>query len=212
MTRACFLSILILLMSLVRSQARDFPVMAGGNAVESACSLRGEVVGLDPYGDGFLSVRSGPGGRQFLETDRVFNGQSVAICEQRGSWLGVVYGAPGLNCELDAPRSIRQPYTGPCRSGWVYSRYVHITGAALGRRTGSNEESRSIGEICNRLWISRNLIYKQAGYCFKTARAIQSFGNAGCRYDAVEETPLSDRQRKEILQIKSRELALACPR
>jgi hypothetical protein len=41
----------------------DVPILIGGNDKLDACGSTGEVVGLDPKGDGFLSVQSGPGGR-----------------------------------------------------------------------------------------------------------------------------------------------------
>jgi hypothetical protein len=65
---------------------------------------------------------------------------------------------------------------------------------------------------CDQLWYSRNAIYKDAGYCFKTSRAIRTFGNAGCQYDDVEEVPLSNRQRQEVNAIQGAERSLRCPR
>ena len=32
---------------------------------------------------------------------------------------------------------------------------------------------------CKQLWVKRNQIYKSNGYCFKTTRARNYFGNAG---------------------------------
>lgn len=54
---------------------------------------------------------------------------------------------------------------------------------------------------CQDLWFERNQIYKDAGYCFQTGRAIRTFGNAGCRYDRQGDVPLSANQRRIILQI-----------
>lgn len=106
----------------------DVFVMAGGEQNSDACYGVGEVVGLDPRGDGFLSVRSGPGGQPFSEIDRLFNGNRVFICDQRGPWFGVVYAGPGQasadQCGVNRPWALRQPYTGPCGYGWVHSRYV----------------------------------------------------------------------------------------
>jgi len=45
----------------------DVPVMVGGEPDMDACPSGGTVTGLDPRGDGFLSVRSGPGGAKFRE-------------------------------------------------------------------------------------------------------------------------------------------------
>jgi hypothetical protein len=33
---------------------------------------------------------------------------------------------------------------------------------------------------CQSLWVERNSYYKDAGYCFRTQRAIAYFGNGGC--------------------------------
>lgn len=65
---------------------------------------------------------------------------------------------------------------------------------------------------CDDLWAERNAIYKDAGYCFKTARAIRAFGNAGCRYDDVADLPLSARNRADIAEIVERERRNRCPR
>lgn len=65
---------------------------------------------------------------------------------------------------------------------------------------------------CDELWAERNAIYKDAGYCFKTAKAIRAFGNAGCRYDDVEDVPLSPRQTETVADIKRQERRHGCPR
>lgn len=67
-----------------------------------ACSRIGRVRGLDPNGDNFLAVRTGPG-TGFQEIDRIFTGDKVAICSSKGKWYRVKYGGG---------------------SGWVYGRYV----------------------------------------------------------------------------------------
>jgi hypothetical protein len=51
---------------------------------------------------------------------------------------------------------------------------------------------------CEDLWVARNQIYKDAGYCFKTTRGIRYFGNAGCQYDNENRVPLSRGDRGTI--------------
>ncbi len=68
------------------------------------------------------------------------------------------------------------------------------------------------GFPCDELWAERNAKYKDAGYCFKTARAIRAFGNAGCRYDDIADVPLSARQRADIADIQRQERENDCPR
>ncbi|WP_342359736.1 SH3 domain-containing protein [Terrarubrum flagellatum] len=104
----------------------DVPVMLGGNPDFDACPSLGQIVGLDPNGDGFLSVRSGPGGQPYREIDRLFNGNKVAVCGNRGLWYQIVYPAGGADCGVGTPWPVRQAYTGPCNYGWVHSRYVRI--------------------------------------------------------------------------------------
>jgi hypothetical protein len=65
---------------------------------------------------------------------------------------------------------------------------------------------------CEDLWYSRNAFYKEAGYCFKTARAIRAFGNAGCLYDEMGAVPLSQAARRDIADIQYWERRRGCPR
>jgi hypothetical protein len=104
----------------------DVPIVIGGSEKYDACVGAGYVVGLDPKGDGFLSVRSGPGGKSYSELDRLYNGSEVIICNEHGPWLGVVYGA-SMACNTGTPWPTRMPYTGPCKAGWIHSRYVKVT-------------------------------------------------------------------------------------
>ena len=67
-------------------------------------------------------------------------------------------------------------------------------------------------ESCDDLWFARNEIYKAQGYCFRTRRGIEAFGNAGCRYDNADEVPLSAAQRRTIADIQREERARRCPR
>jgi hypothetical protein len=64
---------------------------------------------------------------------------------------------------------------------------------------------------CGQLWHQRNSIFKVGGYCFRTPRAIGSFGNAGCKYENINDVPLSDRDRQLIGAIRVTERAKRCP-
>ena len=91
-----------------------------------SCDDIGEVAHLDPNGDNFLSVQSGPGGKPFVELDRLSPKRQVWICERKGQWLGVVYGATkDTDCKIIVQNSRRHAYAGPCQSGWVAKRYIH---------------------------------------------------------------------------------------
>jgi hypothetical protein len=66
------------------------------------------------------------------------------------------------------------------------------------------------GDVCDDLWIQRNQIYKDNGYCFKTRNAIRFFGNAGCSYDDVNDVPLSSREQREVQRIVRAERRYGC--
>ena len=70
--------------------------------------------------------------------------------------------------------------------------------------------SEAQAQSCSQLWYQRNSIYKAAGYCFRTPRAIRAFGNANCSYDSEYDVPLSARQRRQVEDIKATEQALGC--
>ena len=63
---------------------------------------------------------------------------------------------------------------------------------------------------CDELWAERNAVYKEAGYCFRTTRAIRAFGNAGCRFDDLADVPLSARDRAKVAEIQRQERASGC--
>ncbi|WP_020180897.1 YARHG domain-containing protein [Methylopila sp. M107] len=65
---------------------------------------------------------------------------------------------------------------------------------------------------CDEYWGERNAVYKDAGYCFKTSRAIQAFGNAGCQFDDIADVPLSARDRAKVRDIERQERENDCPR
>lgn len=84
---------------------------------------------------------------------------------------------------------------------------IVFSAAALGMLIAHGPaEAQSCGEA----WFQRNQIYKDNGYCFKTARAIRAFGNAGCSYDDVGDVPLSARQRATVADLRAFERSNGC--
>jgi len=63
---------------------------------------------------------------------------------------------------------------------------------------------------CQQLWFGRNSVFKEAGYCFKTQRAISTFGNAGCQYDNINDVPLSPDNQAFVSAIKRAEQMKGC--
>lgn len=70
--------------------------------------------------------------------------------------------------------------------------------------------SAASAQSCQELWVERNSYYKQAGYCFKTSRAISYFGNGGCIYDIEASVPLPRDIRARIAEITRIERINGC--
>jgi hypothetical protein len=75
------------------------------------------VVGLNPYGDNFLAVRSGPGSR-YTMFDQLHTGDRVIVCGSRGRWKRIFYGRGGY-CALRYGEPV-----GQCVRGWAYGKYL----------------------------------------------------------------------------------------
>jgi hypothetical protein len=67
------------------------------------------------------------------------------------------------------------------------------------------------GPNCEFLWEMRNDILSQRGYCFHTARAIQTIGNAGCKFTDVSQVPLNRFERANVSTMQSVETSMHCP-
>ena len=63
-------------------------------------------------------------------------------------------------------------------------------------------------DSCDSLWYFRNQIFSEAGYCFKTDRAIEAFGNDGCVSSSF--SILNTYERANVQMFKSIEQAKGC--
>lgn len=100
-------------------------VHVGGEAELDACGSVGEVHRLNPDGDNFLAVRSGPGSAHAM-TDKLYSKAQVYICDENGAWVGIVYGPENADCGVTSPIADRQAYSGSCASGWVHGHYIKL--------------------------------------------------------------------------------------
>jgi hypothetical protein len=105
-------------------------VMVGGEPDLDACASQGQPTGLKPGGDNFLSVRVAPS-TGAAAVFRLKPGHIFNLCDAADGWTGIVFdpkapGADGIDCGVGTPIAKRQAYAGPCRSGWVSSRYVVV--------------------------------------------------------------------------------------
>ncbi|MDQ2084410.1 YARHG domain-containing protein [Xanthobacteraceae bacterium Astr-EGSB] len=89
-------------------------------------------------------------------------------------------------------------------------RRISIHVAALGLLAIGAAAAAKAQGVCGQLWVERNSIYKDYGYCFKTARAIGYFGNGGCVYEREGDIPMSRADRARINQIVAQERAYGC--
>lgn len=93
------------LVATTRLRLEQYRLAQSGGAVTQT----GVVSGLNPSGDNFLSLRSGPGSRN-PEITRLYTGDRLTIHGRDGNWL--------------------QVSTGNGASGWAYGKYVTILSAA----------------------------------------------------------------------------------
>lgn len=63
---------------------------------------------------------------------------------------------------------------------------------------------------CDALWIVRNSIYDEKGFCFKTAKALETFSNEGCYVTNVTRLKLNDFERTNIDRIVAVERKKGC--
>ncbi len=105
------------------------PVRIGFDGPEmDACGGYGEITGLNPDGDNFLTVRAAPS-TDADEIDRLTSGTGVSMCETADGWIGIVYegsGAAGTGCGVGSPVPNIRDYNGSCRSGWISQRFVEL--------------------------------------------------------------------------------------
>lgn len=86
-----------------------------------------------------------------------------------------------------------------------------IAAAFVGILTASTTTATpAAAQSCESLWVERNSIYKEFGYCFKTQRAIAYFGNAGCMYEYEGAIPFPPGVRARINQIVRMERMMGC--
>lgn len=63
---------------------------------------------------------------------------------------------------------------------------------------------------CQSLYEVRNLIYKQNGFCFSTARAQNTFGNEGCWITKQSQVRLNAIERDNVATIAAVERSKGC--
>lgn len=103
------------------SQSLDVPIMELASDDLDTCGY-GKIAGLKLDGDGFLAVRSGPGS-DYAKLDELHNDDEVWLFEQRGEWIGIVYGVSAVTC---GPIEADRPVTHHGQKGWVHENWVQF--------------------------------------------------------------------------------------
>jgi hypothetical protein len=116
--------------SVAAGRERAVPIMIGGNEELDACGSWAEVSGLNPKGDGFLAVRSGPG-TDYPMRDRLREGDGVYVCRSApgSKWLAIVYprrGQDPVECAVSSVLARPIEYRGPCGYGWVRADWIKV--------------------------------------------------------------------------------------
>lgn len=144
-------------------------------------------VGLNPYGDNFLALRSLPSSTEGVRLAKLGPDTLFAEIERRGDWVHI------------------RLLSGD--TGWVSARYV---GCCRTIAAGNPAPAAPEPDACADLWYRRNSIYKAAGFCFKSMRGREAFSNEGCQFDDEADVPLSVRQRAEIADLARQEDRRGC--
>lgn len=98
----------------------------------------------------------------------------------------------------------------PTRAGAFRSWRCAVAAIVLAAAGITAAATSASAQSCQELWVERNSYYKDAGYCFKTARAISYFGNAGCQYDNEASVPLSRAVRARVAELVRLERLQGC--
>ena len=63
---------------------------------------------------------------------------------------------------------------------------------------------------CENLWLVRNRIFADNGYCFKTARGKEIFGNGSCSVDDADQVKMNSYEWANITAIGEVEQEMGC--
>jgi hypothetical protein len=90
-------------------------------------------------------------------------------------------------------------------------RLLTVAAAALASALALGASSARAQGSCQSLWVERNSYYKQAGYCFRTQRAVAYFGNGGCYIYNEADIRFSPGVWARIQEIRRIERQMGCP-
>ena len=157
------------------------------------------VTGLDPNGDNFLALRTGP-----LPSDvRIATmgpDTLLRVHESRGVWRRVEL--------IDG------------MTGWAHSKWIACCRTLAPRPwqaaitpppTPPPPRAAPAATSCDGLWLERNAIWHRHGYCFTTARGRAAFDTASCfRDQGAARAAMSAAERTTVDALLAREREQGC--
>lgn len=162
------------------------------------------VTGLDPKGDNFLALRTGPTPAD-VRIATMGPDTLLKVHESRGPWRRVEL--------IDG------------MSGWAHSNWIACCRSVAMARPqpavvpvapprvppASSAAPPAAVSSCDELWYRRNAIWHSHGYCFTTARARQVFDTSSCfRDQAAARAAMSPANRATVDALQARERELRC--
>jgi hypothetical protein len=155
------------------------------------------VTGLDPNGDNFLALRTGP-----LPSDiRIATmgpDTLLRVRESRGVWRHVEL--------IDG------------MTGWAHSKWIACCRTLAARPWAVTTVPApppapppAAAQSCDGLWHQRNAIWHRHGYCFTTARGRAAFDTSSCTRDqGAARAAMSAGERTTVDTLLARERELGC--
>ncbi|WP_456431021.1 hypothetical protein [Nitratifractor sp.] len=151
----------------------------------AACHV--EIVrGLNPFGDNYLAVRSGPGSGYYMK-EALHNGDRVFVCGYNGRWKSIVYGR-GCTLSYGSP-------SGYCRSGWAYGKYLVPAGygGGYGGGYGSAPASGAVYTPPTPPVVAGRCTQPVRGIYYARLSEMDHYNSRGMRLDSVAAILRQDR-------------------
>lgn len=159
------------------------------------------VSGLDPKGDNFLALRSGPNPDD-VRIATMGPDTLLRIRESRGPWRRV---------------ELTDGMTGWAHSNWIAccrtAPLLRPTAAIAVPAVSPSQQGNTPANAspCDNLWLRRNAIWHKHGYCFTTARGRQAFDTSACfRDQSAARAAMSAGERTTVDTLLNEERALGC--
>jgi hypothetical protein len=161
------------------------------------------VTGLDPKGDNFLALRTGPTPAD-VRIATMGPDTLLKVHESRGPWRRVelIDGMGGW---------AHSNWIACCRSVAVPRPQPAAVPVPAPRPPSSTTAPPAAVTSCDELWFRRNVIWHSHGYCFTTTRARQVFDTSSCfRDQAAARAAMSPANRTAVDALQARERELGC--